>query len=151
MTRGRGVPPACLTLSAAACSEIRGEAATRYPNEACGLLLGSLASTGVHVTRTVPCENLADPDDRGHAFMIDPREIFAVGRADGAALVGFFHSHPDAEAVPSVADTDFLRLWPETAWLILPVRGGLAGGPRVWWLDNPHQPRPRELSVRVEQ
>lgn len=122
------------------------------PLEACGLLFGERQGRVIRIRRAVPCANIAEPSHRAHCFLIDPREVLDATRSasrDHGQMVGFFHSHPSAPAVPSIADLDHIRIWPGTAWLILSVIGGHASAPRAWWLDNPHQDAPRELPVRI--
>jgi proteasome lid subunit RPN8/RPN11 len=126
-------------------------AALTYPLEGCGLLIGSSEGDTVHVTRALPCPNVAPVEQRSHRFEIDPRVVINVrrslrGRAE--AIVGFFHSHPDAEAAPSPTDLQYLTLWPETLWLIVPVSGGTPGEPRGWWLE---ETAIAPLEVPVEQ
>lgn len=76
-------------------------AAHAAPNEACGLLLG--------VDRLIDearvCANVASAPSR--FFEIDPVALIAAHRAQrggGAALLGYFHSHPSGSALPSDED-----------------------------------------------
>ena len=127
-------------------------AAGTYPFEGCGLLVGHVEEERVRVSRAVPCPNVAAPEERTHRFIIDPRAVLNVRRSlrgTSESIVGFYHSHPDAEAKPSRTDMEYIRLWPETVWLIVPVQGGEAGEPRAWWLDEADAPHARELKVRV--
>jgi len=131
---------------------MRAHVAAHYPLEACGLLLGECQEKVIRITQAVPSVNVAEPSQRSHFFLIDPREVFERTRSvsrNGGQLVGFFHSHPNAAAVPSIADLDFIRIWPGTVWLILPVVGGSASAPRAWWLDSPHEDAALELPVRT--
>jgi proteasome lid subunit RPN8/RPN11 len=131
---------------------MRAHVSAHYPLEACGLVLGERDATGIRITRAVPCENVAERSQRGHFFLIDPRELFSARGSPpgtGQNLVGFFHSHPSAAAEPSPADMDFIRLWPETVWLIISVLGGQPSAARAWWLPDPHQDAAYELPVRV--
>lgn len=121
-----------------------------YPDEGCGLLIGTVESGRAVVDEAVPCANEAPEGGRADLFVIDPKVVIDTNRrlrGSGRALLGFFHSHPDAEARPSRTDMGFLRLWPETAWLIVPVRGGRADTPRAWWLDDADADAARELAV----
>jgi proteasome lid subunit RPN8/RPN11 len=160
MTRPQGITnsdpgsrsgPYRLDLPRAVDEELRAYASAHYPLEACGLVLGERDATGIRITRAVPCENVAERSRRGHSFLIDPRVVLNAARSPnggGEGLVGFFHSHPSAAAEPSPADMEFIRLWPETVWLIVSVIGGKASAARAWWLDNPHQDAAYELLVR---
>lgn len=82
-------------------------AAVRHalPDEACGMLLGWRAPDADVIQRVVPAPNV-HPRPR-HAFEVDPGALVAAersARADGLALLGFFHSHPTGPAAPSAAD-----------------------------------------------
>jgi proteasome lid subunit RPN8/RPN11 len=141
-----------VTLPARVRESASNHAAGTYPFEGCGLLIGYLGEDGVRVTRAVPCPNVAAPEERTHRFIIDPRAVLNVRRSlrsTSESIVGFYHSHPDAEAKPSRTDMEYIRLWPETVWLIVPVKGGEAGEPRAWWLDDVDAPDARELRVHV--
>ena len=127
-------------------------AAGAYPFEGCGLLIGHLEEDRVRVSRALPCPNVAEPEERTHRFVIDPRAVLNVRRSlrnTKESIVGFYHSHPDAEAMPSRTDMEYIRLWPETVWLIVPVDAGSAGEPRAWWLDEMDAPHARELRVHI--
>ena len=141
-----------LTLTGRAGEAALDHAATAYPFEGCGLLIGYLGEGDVRVTRALPCPNVAAREEQTHRFVIDPRAVLNVRRSlrnTAESVVGFYHSHPDAPAMPSTTDMEFIRLWPETVWLIVPVAGGEVGEPRAWWLDDVDSPRPRELTVHV--
>jgi proteasome lid subunit RPN8/RPN11 len=151
---GSGSTDGVLAIDPETDAAVRAHASADYPREACGLLLGWRGAAGVRVVRAVPRTNAADPSRRDRRFRIDPSELGGWSwplRDDRAALVGFYHSHPDAPAVPSVADTDYMRLWPRTVWLIVPVHRARVADPRAWRLDGPHHDRPAEVSVLVDQ
>ena len=71
------------------------------PDECCGFLLG----TDAEIVDTVRSANLADDPTR--RFLIDPKTHFETRRRAaerGLAIVGFYHSHPASEPVPSASD-----------------------------------------------
>jgi proteasome lid subunit RPN8/RPN11 len=141
-----------VVLSAGTGDAVRSRASLEYPSEACGLLIGRRRGGTVVVTDAPSCQNLAAPDDRRRRFVIDPRRVLQAERHlrdSGDALVGFYHSHPDARAVVSETDMQYLRLWPNTVWLIVPVARGRAATPRAWWLDTPGEGPGRELEVQT--
>lgn len=78
------------------------KSATASPDyEVCGLLLGE----GDHVSRAVPCDNVAS--EPSHRFEIDPAALIAAHRAariGGPAVIGHYHSHPTGLAEPSPRD-----------------------------------------------
>lgn len=98
-----------------------------YPEECVGALLQ--APSGEVTAR--PLTNAAARP--AHAFELSARDYLAVeGEAEraGLTLVGFYHSHPDAEAVPSA--TDIASAWPGWWMVIVPVTATSTGTPRVW-------------------
>ena len=78
------------------------------PNEACGLLAGSLlhadAGERMRIDSVWPVENsLRSP----HRFALDGTQMLEVEdriEASGARVIGVFHSHPTSQAVPSATD-----------------------------------------------
>jgi proteasome lid subunit RPN8/RPN11 len=102
---------------------IRRAAAVAAPLEACGLLFG----TGEAVTGWNAAANVADAPER--RFEIDPAALFAALRAEragGAKILGYWHSHPGGDAMPS--PTDAALAAPDgKLWLIV------AGGEVTAW------------------
>lgn len=74
------------------------------PNEACGLLAGMELQDLKTVKKIYPVVNA---DRSPEHFSIDVRDIFAVtkaARAENMSVIGNFHSHPCAPALPSKED-----------------------------------------------
>jgi proteasome lid subunit RPN8/RPN11 len=106
---------------------IRWEAERSYPNECCGILLGSLEGKERVVTMTVPCEN-ARTDSPGNRYSIDPERIIAalkLARSRAENIVGFYHSHPDHPAKCSGTDLEEAH-WFDCSYLITSVERGRA-------------------------
>jgi proteasome lid subunit RPN8/RPN11 len=75
-------------------------ARTTAPNECCGLLLGMAG----RIERSLAARNL-EPGPT--SYLIDPADHFAAiraARAEGREVLGAYHSHPAAEAIPSRRD-----------------------------------------------
>jgi proteasome lid subunit RPN8/RPN11 len=93
-----------------------------YPNEICGIMLGPRGQG--RVTEVRPVRNVIT--DRAHdRYELDPLEHIRVQRdADAARLdiVGYYHSHPDHPAQPSVFDAE--RCWAGYVYLIVAIEGG---------------------------
>jgi len=108
--------------------------ARAYPDEGCGVLLGRVRMDRREVIRAVPAENVWD--GRSDRYQIDPeilRELLtAEGDEDDLRVLGFYHSHPDADPEPSSTDRELA--WPWYFYVIWPVREGVAGVPRAWRL-----------------
>jgi predicted GIY-YIG superfamily endonuclease/proteasome lid subunit RPN8/RPN11 len=91
-----------ITLSPSAQAAMLAAAARAWPQEACGLLLG----TGTHIVLAQECTNVA-PEPLHH-FEIDPVALIAAhrhARAGGPQIIGYFHSHPNGLAQPSATDS----------------------------------------------
>lgn len=70
------------------------------PNECCGFLLGTTAT----IEEVARATNLTPSP---HQYQVDPRDHFAVirrARQEGRTVIGVYHSHPSAPAVPSASD-----------------------------------------------
>ena len=84
--------------------QILEEARLAHPTECCGLLEGSREGARFGIIAIHPARNLSsDP----HRFEIDPRDRIAAqkrARENGTAVIGCYHSHPDGQAMPSIAD-----------------------------------------------
>ena len=126
-----------------------------YPAECCGLLRGrqDLATDNRWVHELRPLENQWTPevnpfDDRDvvtpvsqdNRYWIDPRSLMTAqrdGRDLGWIILGVYHSHPDAPAVPSERDRQLA--WSSYSYPILSVIGGQAAEIASWRLDNSEQ------------
>lgn len=92
-----------------------------YPKECCGLLLGKFGENEIDVKKVVEAGNvLGSPV----AFEAEPELVFKIfqkAERGGLELVGVYHSHPDIAAFVSSKDAEVMKLWSDTAWLILSV------------------------------
>ncbi len=80
---------------------MRAAAEAAHPLEACGILLG----TGGRITEARAAANV-HPAPATH-FEIDPQALIGAhraARAGGPQVIGYFHSHPVGEPVPSATD-----------------------------------------------
>jgi proteasome lid subunit RPN8/RPN11 len=88
-------------VTSQALNAMRAAAAAAHPREACGILLGR----GGRITEARETANL-HPSPRTH-FEIDPQALIDAHRAarsGGPEVLGYFHSHPVGEPVPSATD-----------------------------------------------
>lgn len=100
-------------------------ASREYPAECCGVLLGLRETGRRRVYQTVPAQNRAGAGQRNTHFRIDPLELVRIENLaleKGWEIVGFYHSHPDQEALPSDEDTSHMIAG--YSYLILSVRAG---------------------------
>ena len=119
-----------MTVAAEAIEAIRRHAADTYPNECCGALIGSAAA----VEEAFALANTTDEGPR-RRFLIRPQEYRAAetrASARRSALVGFYHSHPDAPPRPSQYDLD--HAWPNLSYIIVSVENGRPAEMRSWRL-----------------
>jgi proteasome lid subunit RPN8/RPN11 len=80
--------------------EIAAHAREELPRECCGVLIGK----GNEIVESVRTRNVSDDPNR---YVLDPQDHIAARRAArsrGLAVVGFYHSHPHSEPVPSDSD-----------------------------------------------
>jgi proteasome lid subunit RPN8/RPN11 len=112
-------------------SDIAAHAREEAPNECCGLLLGEWP----RVDAGVRAKNLR----AGLRYLIDPRDQFdalKLARSRGLTIIGAYHSHPDAPAVPSRTDLAE-ALDPALIHLIVTPESGLrAAEIRAWRLEQ---------------
>ncbi|MEM6584162.1 MAG: M67 family metallopeptidase [Pseudomonadota bacterium] len=95
---------------------IRCAAAEAGEKEACGLLLGTHEQGRACITQALETRN-THPTPHTH-FEVEPKALIDAYRAEreGAPRVlGYFHSHPQGEAVPSETDQSMAprdgRVW----------------------------------------
>ncbi len=94
-----------IELTSAVLQQLQQEAALSWPEECCGLLLGSDGGERHRIERLQPSPNLAA--DRQRHFEIDPQILISAhrsARAGGDALIGYYHSHPNGAPQPSATD-----------------------------------------------
>jgi proteasome lid subunit RPN8/RPN11 len=91
-----------LRISELAYSTMIAHAYDGLPDEACGLLVGSLARSSA--PRFEPCRNAAESS---RVYTIDPRDHLRIDREAeqaGMEIVGVMHSHTNTDPYPSPTD-----------------------------------------------
>lgn len=121
------------------CEEaIRVHGSDSYPEECCGALLGNRRNSGSVVQRAVRMRNTNTERARDR-FALNPLELMNVEKAadrEGLELLGFYHSHPDHPADPSLTDLSFAAPWPGFHWIIVSVRGGRPLDMKDWVVEG---------------
>ena len=121
-----------LTISAALADDLISHARAEVPNEACGILSGSLES-GVAVAYH-PARNA---DASPYVYTVDPEDLVRIvfGIEDaGQDLLAIFHSHTHTPAVPSPTDRRSAQ-YPDAFYLLVTLADPSAGPPeslRAW-------------------
>lgn len=109
-----------------------------YPHECGGLLLGLINGDNEKtVVETLPMQNTADAASRHDRVLIEARDLMLAerrARSAGLDVIGYYHSHPDDEAVPSQFDLDHaLPVW---SYIIVSVRDAKAAQWHSWEMEN---------------
>ncbi len=106
-----------------------------YPNEGGGFLLGGTQDTDVHIEDIIQIENVFEEAEQYHRYAMTPQDWARLedeADARGLSLVGYYHSHPDSPAIPSIYDRD--HALPNFVYIITSVQAGQAVDMRVWRL-----------------
>jgi proteasome lid subunit RPN8/RPN11 len=115
---------------------IRRHAESAPGEECCGLMLGTFGENGTKVVADLlPIDNAREADARHNRFLIGPLDMVRGerhARRAGLDIVGIYHSHPNAPAVPSQFDLD--HAWPVYSYVIVAVTAGGSGPIRSWVL-----------------
>ena len=136
-----------LTLPPSVAAELMAHARGELPNEACGLVSGSLAearATDFHPARNVEASPLR--------YNVHPEDLvritFAIEDA-GEDLVAIFHSHTRSAAVPSATDRR-TAMYPDAFYLLASLAdpdAPPARALRAWRIHGGHT---FEVPLRVE-
>jgi proteasome lid subunit RPN8/RPN11 len=99
-------------------------AQSTFPDECCGVMVGTIDGDNKLVTTAIAVENSykGAQEDR---YEIRPEDLLAAdknARAQGLDLIGIFHSHPDCDAYFS--KTDLENSCPWYSFVVLSVKGG---------------------------
>jgi proteasome lid subunit RPN8/RPN11 len=95
-----------------------------FPDECCGVMVGTIDGDAKQVTTAIALENAykGKQEDR---YEIRPEDLLAAdknARAQGLDLIGIFHSHPDCDAYFS--KTDLENSCPWYSFVVLSIKGG---------------------------
>ncbi len=111
--------PASVALPRAIVEAIVGHARREYPNEACGLVIGSAAAADAgRPLRFEPCRNRAASPYR---YEIHPDDLLRLTIATddaGEAFWAIVHSHVRSPAVPSPTDVG-LAFYPDALYVLV--------------------------------
>jgi proteasome lid subunit RPN8/RPN11 len=106
-----------------------------YPNEGGGFLLGTINADSITVSDTIKIDNVFAEEEQYHRYAMTPQDWARLeDEADNRnlTLVGYYHSHPDSPAIPSIYDRD--HALPNFVYIITSVIERKAVDMRVWEL-----------------
>ncbi len=112
-----------MKLTASALQQMKEHLEQTYPYEGCGVMLGK----DDRVTGIFRGTNVRT-DRREDRFVLDPADILKAekyARLQGVGVLGFYHSHPDHPARPSV--TDLESAWEGYYYVIASIDSGRMG------------------------
>lgn len=117
---------------------IRAHGERAYPNECCGVLIGSIDDAGAKIVHQIEAiENAREGDKQHNRFLITPEDLMnaeRLARASKLDVLGFYHSHPDHVAEPSQYDKD--HALPFYSYIIVSVQKGASENFLSWELTN---------------
>ncbi len=118
-----------------------------YPNECCGLMLGSRGADRSEVAGIIESPNIAE-GDRCISYQVDWGLLLSASKASRAAeeeIIGFYHSHPNGPPVPS--RTDEGDAWLDHSYLIVARPHDSSPEVTCWrWTGDPT----RRVQERIE-
>lgn len=124
-----------LRITVALYDQLRSHGEQTYPEECCGILLGSSEKGANTVLQLIPAPNVSTSSTRHH-YQIAPADLIAAqkqGRAQDLEIVGFYHSHPDHPAEWSLTDLAEAH-WLGTSYVITSIQRGRAQDTRSFRL-----------------
>lgn len=119
-----------------------------YPNEVCGVMIGTTEEIYFHRK----CKNLIAEDEFETEFKssnklnkermrdryeLDPKSYMEAdewARSKGLEIVGIYHSHPDHPSQPS--ETDRKVASPYWGYIIFSINNGEFSDARLWYLNE---------------
>jgi proteasome lid subunit RPN8/RPN11 len=126
-----------LKIGAGDVGHIHDHAKETYPEECSGVMVGMDVGEMKIVVDVWRAENTFEEDERGHRFLIDPKEYIAFEKRAGERdmdILGVYHSHPDHPAEPS--DYDREHAWPGWSYVIASVSENGVEDMRSWLLRD---------------
>jgi len=142
-----------VVISRGAFETMTAQAEREFPFECCGFVIGD-ASDEARPIRNIQNEKHAAeparfPRDARTAYLMDAREQLAVLQEidrNKLKLKAVYHSHPDHEAYFSATDRAQACSfdpaepdYPETAYIVISLRGGKFANAAVFLWDNEHK------------
>ena len=108
-----------------------------YPNEGGGFLIGTADDENTQIVDVIAVENVFETEEQYHRYAMTPQNWASMedeAEARGLSLVGYYHSHPNAPAIPS--EFDRVHALPRFVYIITSVKDGKAVDQKVWLLRD---------------
>lgn len=124
-------------LSKALQQQIFEQMEATFPNEGGGFLLGEVDNEKTRIVDVIQVENVFETEEQYHRYAMTPRNWAKMeDEADeqGLALVGYYHSHPNARAIPS--EYDRVHALPNFIYIISSIMDGKAVEMLIWELSQ---------------
>jgi proteasome lid subunit RPN8/RPN11 len=131
---------------------IRHHGESTFPFECCGLLLGRFVDGDKILEETYPVANAREEGAKHNRFLIPPEVVLKAekyARGKKLDVLGFYHSHPNAEARPSQFDLD--HAWPFYSYVIVSVKGNKAQDINSWRMAEDRSQFDLEPIVTVDR
>ena len=153
-----------IVISPAQLQIIYDHAENNYPEECCGILVGKIDLTNKITIEVIPTTNTwvksdlvtdLDPIEeltktKHSRYTISPQDIFKAQKKSrdlNLEIIGFFHSHPDYPAIPSVCDRS--QAWEIYSYPIVSVINGKVSEINSWVLDHEGIFQSEEIQIRI--
>ncbi len=123
-----------------------------YPDECCGFLLGRNVNGDKVVVATLPALNARESAEKYHRFLITPQaylECQKYAKQKNLDIIGFYHSHPNAEARPSAYDVE--HGWPWYSYIIVSIKNSKASDVTSWTLEDDRSKFKQEKIIVVNE
>jgi proteasome lid subunit RPN8/RPN11 len=130
---------------------IREHGERTFPEECCGLLLGTLEDGARVIQEVLSLENIRK-DSRHNRVELDPLDYARAEREAakrGLGVWGYYHSHPDHPAIPSTFDLEHAPFI-EWSYIIVSVRSGSADEVRAWTVREDRSQFDEEEIIQIE-
>ncbi len=106
-----------------------------YPNECCGVMLGSTDENGKSVTVAIQLQNVSAGPQQAR-YELRPEDLLEAdreARRRNLDLIGIYHSHPDCDAYFS--ETDLKNSCPWYSFVVISVQNGRFDHANSWLPD----------------
>jgi proteasome lid subunit RPN8/RPN11 len=126
-----------IKIPASLLREIYDHTEASYPNECCGLMIGTTDKDQNHTVHAFRiCKNL-NKERAKDRYNMDPLDQLRVQKEFANSpweMIGIYHSHPDHPSRPSQTDTDAAHVG--YSYVIISVQTGTVASAQSWVLNE---------------